>query len=134
MALQEFQVGLLTALPLRDALEVVDVPANECSEGWCALLDANECRGIFQHYFPMFCPGEGRRTVRKGPGLPMDNLLFHALTHDRGVADRAVRLPACFDRGHDTTWRRQADLVSFMSPPQTVNSPECPRIPQKRAT
>jgi hypothetical protein len=64
MGLQEFQVSLLTALPLRDALEVVDVPADECGERRCALLDANERRGVFQRYFPMFCLGQGRRTVR----------------------------------------------------------------------
>jgi hypothetical protein len=92
MALQEFQMSLLTALPLRDALEVIDVPADEFGECRCALLDANERRGVFQRDFPMFCPGEGGRTVREGPVFLMDDRRALADPNHRRIARCAVRL------------------------------------------
>jgi hypothetical protein len=49
------------------------------------------------------------------------------------IAREAIGLFAGFDSGHDGVLRRQAILVSFTSPQQPLNSPECPQIPQQRA-
>jgi hypothetical protein len=64
-ALQEFQVSLLTPLPLRDRLEIVDVPTNELSEGRRTLLYARQCRGILECYLPVLGPADGRRSMRE---------------------------------------------------------------------
>ena len=77
-----------------------------------ALAAANERRGVFELYFAVLGPGERRRTVRKGLGFPMDDLLVHTLAHDRGVADRAVRLPACLDRCHDAEFGGDKPILS----------------------
>ena len=82
-ALPVFQVSLLTPLPLRDALEVADVPADTCGERRRALLDANDRSGVFERYFPMFRPGEGLRTVRKGLVFLMDDCRALSDPHHR---------------------------------------------------
>ena len=92
MALQEFQVGLFALLPLRDTLEVVDVPVDECGERRCALLDANERRGVCQRYFAMLCPADGRRTVRKGLVFLMNDHRALSDPDHRRIARGAVRL------------------------------------------
>ena len=75
-----------------ETLEVVDVPADECGERRCALLDANERPGVFQRYFAMFCPGEGRRTVRKGLVFLMNDRRAPSDPDHRRIARGAVRL------------------------------------------
>jgi hypothetical protein len=45
VALQELQMRLLAPLPLRDALKIVDVPADELGERGRSLLDAVSADG-----------------------------------------------------------------------------------------
>lgn len=112
MALQEFQVSLLTALALRDALEVVDVPANEPGERWCALLDAGRRGRIFKDHLSVLRPAHGRRSVRECPGFLVEDRLSPTQPNDRCIAGRAVRLLADLDLLH-------GDLggdMTFLSP------------------
>jgi hypothetical protein len=53
MALQELEVSLFAPLPLRDALEGLDVPSNQLSERWRTVIDARECAGMLKRYFAM---------------------------------------------------------------------------------
>lgn len=122
VVLEELEMTLLASLPSGDRLEGFDVPADEGREADGPVLLAAGYGLVFELYF----------AVHECLGFPMDDHLVQALPYDRGVADRTIGLPACLDRCHDGIWRRQADLVSFMSPPQTLNYPECPKIPQKR--
>jgi hypothetical protein len=132
VVLEELEMTLLASLPSGDRLEGFDVPADEGREADGPVLLAAGYGLVFELYFAVPGPGQRRGAVYECLGFPMDDHLVQTLPYDRGVADRTIGLPACLDRCHDGIWRRQADLVSFMSPPQTLNYPECPKIPQKR--
>ena len=101
VTLEELQMGLLASLPLGDRLERVNVPTDELRERDCTVLLSSQRRRILEVDFSVPCPGQSRGPMCEGPGFPMDDRLAHALAHDRGLAGRAVRLPACLDRCHD---------------------------------
>jgi hypothetical protein len=132
VALKKLEMRLLAPLPLRDGLERLDIPTDELGERDGGVLLLFERGGVLELYFAVPRPAQCGGAVCEGLGFTMDDRLADAPAHDRRIADRAVHLSACFDRCHNGNWRRQADLVSFTSPPQTLNSPKCPEIPQKR--
>ena len=101
VALQAPEMALLTALPRGDRLERVDIPAGQLADGHRRMLFAGECCRVLELDFPVLRPGHRRGAMRKGLGFPMGDRLVHTLAHDRGAADRAIRLPACLDRCHD---------------------------------
>ena len=94
-------MGLLASLPRGDRPERVNVPADKLRERDCTVLLSGQRRGILELDFSVPRPGQRRVPMREGLGLPMDDRLAHTLAHDRGVADRAVRLPVCLDGCHD---------------------------------
>lgn len=131
VALQVFQMGLLTTLPARDRLEGVDVPADQLGQSKFALLDAHQGCRFFERHFTVLGPAQRRRAMRKGTTFLMQNRCAAPYANHRRVARGTVRLSACFDRWHDDFLRRQAILVPFMSPQQPINYPESAGIPQK---
>ena len=123
VALEELQMRLLAPLPLRDALKIVDVPADELGERGRPLLDARERRWILKHDLTVFRPADGRGTVREGSGFLVNDRLSAAQPDYRRVAGRSVRLLADFDVGAWRPQRRHDILVAYTSPPQLKNSP-----------
>jgi hypothetical protein len=69
MPLEEFQVGLLGSLPLRDRLEGIDVPANHASQGLGAVLGLDQGRGVFELHLAMPGPCDRCSSMGKGLGL-----------------------------------------------------------------
>jgi len=99
--LEELKVALLGSLPFGDGLKGLDVPTNERREGNGRVLLSPRQTVVFKLDFTVPGPGQGRSTMCKGLGFPMNDSVVHALAHDRGITDRAICLPACLDRCHD---------------------------------
>ena len=75
MLLQEFQLTLLRSLPFRQALERIDVPADQTRQGDVAVLGAQERCRVFKLDFT--CPSLlfGGRTTGERLRLLMDEAL-----------------------------------------------------------
>jgi hypothetical protein len=133
MALQEFEMGLLTAPPLGDRLERLDIPADQLGERGRSLLLSDKGGGILKRNLAMLSPAQCRSSMRESLAFPVNDRRTAADAHDRRIAGDAIGFFAGFDSWHDGVLRRQAILVSFTSPQQPLNSPECTEILQKRA-
>lgn len=101
MPLQELHMGLFAALPARDSLEGVDIPADQFREGWGVETEAGQLGRIFERDFAVPGPAQGRRAVGKCPAFPMQDLSLAAQPDYRRVSRGAVGLLAYFDRWHD---------------------------------
>ena len=84
-------------------------------------------------HLAMLGPAQRSSPMRESLAFPVNDRRTAAHADDRRVARDAVGLFAGFDSGHDGVSGRQAILVSFTSPRQPLNAPECTQIPQKRA-
>ena len=133
MALQEFEMGLLAALPFGDRLERLDIPTDQLGERGRSLLLTDKCGGIFECNLAMSGPAQRRSSMRESLAFPVNDRPTTANADDCRIARDAIGLFAGFDSGHDGVSGRQAILVSFTSPRQPINAPECTQIPQKRA-
>jgi len=112
VALQESQMRLLAPLPLRNALKIVDVPADELGDRRRTLLDARERGRILEGDLTVPGPAEGRRSMRKGAALTVKDDATSPDANDRGVARGSVGLLANFDCGHGAA---RGDMT-FLSP------------------
>ena len=98
MALQELEVSLFAPLPLRDALEGLDVPANELGERWRTMIDASECVGMFKRHLAMLCPARCCSTQRESLVFAVDDGLAASNANNRGISRRSIGLPSRSDR------------------------------------
>jgi hypothetical protein len=103
---------LLAPLPLGDALEIVDVPADELGERGRSLLDSGEGRWILKSDFAVLRPAEGGGAVCERTALAVQDYSATTDTTDRRVTRGSVGLPASFDCRHDGS---RGDMT-FLSP------------------
>ena len=115
-ALQEFQMGLLAALPARDRLECIDVPADQLGDGGRAVLYANQGCRVFKRDFAVFCPSLGRGAMIERFALLVQRRCSATKTDHSRIACDTIRLPACFDHGPDESLRGQEVRKAFLSP------------------
>lgn len=116
VALQEFQMGLLAALPARDRLECIDVPADQLGDGGRAVLYANQGCRVFKRDFAVFCPSLGRGAMIERFALLVQHRCSATKTDHSRIACDTIRLPACFDHGPDESLRGQEVRKAFLSP------------------
>jgi hypothetical protein len=73
MALQEFEMGLLAALPLGDCLERLDIPANQLGERGRSLLLSDQGGGIFKRNLAMPGPAQRCSSMRESLAFPVND-------------------------------------------------------------
>jgi hypothetical protein len=97
---EKLEVSLFAALPSRDGLESIDVPADHTSQALGAALGSGDSRGVFELDLAMSGPGERRGAMGEGLRFAVNNRLSLSDSDDRRVPSEAVRLLSSADVSH----------------------------------
>ena len=91
-------MSLLAALPARNRLERVDVPADQFRKGSRALPQPGQLGRILERHFAVPGPAQCGRAVRESPAFPVQDFSLATQPDDGRVARGTVALFASFDR------------------------------------